>query len=198
MKILAFTDMHGSMKAFNAIKKKSKKAELILCCGDFTIFEIEIEEIIKKLDSLEKPMLIIPGNHEKDSTVEKLCKRTNNLHYINGTYYEDNNILVFGAEGNGFSIRDKHFEKMAKKFKRVHKRNKNKPYILITHAPPYGTRHDLLIDEHCGNKTIRDFIKDTQPLYAFCGHIHENSYTKDTIEDTTTINPGPKGKIIEV
>ena len=38
MKILAFTDMHESLIALNRVKKKSSKADVIVCCGDISIF----------------------------------------------------------------------------------------------------------------------------------------------------------------
>ncbi len=198
MKILAFTDMHGSPKAFQKIKQKSKNADIIICCGDITIFENDLKKIIKRFDSLGKTMLIIPGNHEFPEELEALCKKTKNLHYIEKSYYETDEFIFLGAEGNGFSIEDKTFRKTAKKFRKIIDKNKSKKHILITHAPPFGTRHDLLIDEHCGNKEIKDFIIKAQPAYAFCGHIHENSYTKDTIRKTITMNPGPEGRLIKI
>lgn len=198
MRILAFTDMHGSMKAFKSIKRKSKNVDLILCCGDFTIFELEMEKLLKKFDALKRPFLVIPGNHEMGDEVEDFCKQSRFLHYIDESYYETDNLIVLGAEGNGFAMKDKHFEKVAKRFNKILAKKKTKKVILMTHAPPYGTKHDLLIDEHCGNKSIRDFIKKKQPQYAVCGHIHENAYSKDKIGETITINPGPEGRIIRI
>ncbi len=190
--------MHGSLRAFDDIKRKSRKADLILCCGDFTIFENDMIKILKKFDSLTKRMVIIPGNHETGKSLSEACKKTKNIHFINNSFYEDESLVVLGSEGDGFAIEDKEFRRTAKKFKNILSKKRNKKHILITHAPPYGTKHDLLIDEHCGNKDIRDFIEDSMPLYAFCGHIHENSYTKDTIGQTKTMNPGPTGRVIRI
>lgn len=198
MKVLAFTDMHGSSKAMQSIRAKSKNVDMIFCCGDITIFEQELEKTIKKLDSLQKPVLIIPGNHETPEALEEICEKTKNIHFLDDSFYETREHIILGAEGNGFSTEDKQFKKNAKKFKKILAKRKDKKFILITHAPPYGTNHDLMLENHCGNKDIRKFIEETQPLYAFCGHIHENSYTKDRIKNTLTSNPGPRGRIFNI
>lgn len=198
MKILAFTDIHGSSKAMQIIKTKSKNVDMIFCCGDITIFEQGLGKIIKNLDSLGKPVLIIPGNHETPEALEQECEKTKNIHFLDDSFFETNEYMILGAEGNGFSTEDKQFRKNSKKFKKILDKRKEKKFLLITHAPPYGTKQDLLMENHCGNKDIKKFIKETQPVYAFCGHIHENSYTKDKIGKTITINPGPKGRIINV
>ena len=93
---------------------------------------------------------------------------------------------------------DKHFEKIASGFLKILK-TKNKKYILMTHAPPYDTRLDKLFDEgHCGNKSVRNFIKKSKPLVAFSGHIHENNGKKDKLGRTRLINPGPEGTIVSI
>lgn len=198
MKILCFTDTHGSSEAFNVLKAKSRTADLLLCCGDFTVFERNMKNILNKFSSLGKPILLIPGNHEISSNVRDACDKFKNITYINNSYYADDNMLILGLEGNGFSLRDRQFEKDSKKFLRIIKQHKGKKIILMTHAPPYGTAHDEIYDEHCGNESIRKFIEKVQPDYALCGHIHENNYSKDKIGKTDTLNPGPKGRFIKL
>jgi Icc-related predicted phosphoesterase len=92
---------------------------------------------------------------------------------------------------------DKEFEKTARKFEKRLKPN-DKKYVLMTHAPPYGTKLDALLDGHCGNKSIRGFIQRTKPDYAFSGHIHENEGKRDRLGKTRLINPGPFGMVVSV
>ncbi|MFW5991231.1 MAG: metallophosphoesterase family protein [Candidatus Nanoarchaeia archaeon] len=197
MRVLAFTDMHGSMKAFKAVQRKATKADIILCCGDFTIFSHDLKKILNKFEQLKKPVLIIPGNHELGEDIQEYCEGTKYLYFMDGGLFETDELLILGAEGDGFSTTDSHFKKLSRKFKKLLKKS-SKRYVLMTHAPPFGTKHDLIIDEHCGNKPIRNFIEETQPLYAFCGHIHENQYSKDKIGKTVTVNPGPEGRLFKV
>jgi uncharacterized protein len=204
MKILAFTDMHGSTKAFEKIKKKAKEADIILNCGDFTIFEQRMPFFLKKFDSLKKPMLIVPGNHESEEDLSAACK---NLKYVRCVIDEEaifeadgESIIILAAEGNGFRLKDPRFEDVAKKLKHFLKLkdNKGKKIILMTHAPPYGTTLDRLMDGQTGNKSIRNFIKDIKPVYSFHGHIEENNGATDKIGKTIVVNPGPEGKLVVI
>ena len=45
MKILAFVDLHGSLNALKRLSKqiKSKKPDIIVCAGDISIFENNLE-----------------------------------------------------------------------------------------------------------------------------------------------------------
>ena len=107
--------------------------------------------------------------------------------------------MFLGYGGGGFSQRDKEFEHLAKtKFNDAIKSNKDKKIILVTHAPPYGTKVDLIVGEHCGNKTFRDFIIKNKVDLHICGHLHENFDKKDNLKKTLIVNPGPYGRIIKL
>jgi len=196
MKILGFVDIHGSMKALDIIIKKSAKADVIVGAGDFTIFGQEIGKILKKLDNAGKPVLIIPGNHELAGELKKASSGLKNIHFIHKTRFEFDDYLFLGYEGSGFAMNDLGFKSMEKKFKEFMK--KSKKIILVTHAPPHGTRLDKLMGKHCGNKTIRNFIEENKILLAISGHLHENAGKQDMIKKTLVVNPGPYGKLIKV
>jgi len=197
MRILAFADMHGSEKALREVKNKGERADLVLCCGDLTIFEQNLKRFLRELNRLKKPILIIPGNHETAADMREASSSFANIVFMDGKAFDTEDILFLGAEGNGFGIIDKHFDKLAKRFQKVLKKG-HKESILMTHAPPYKTRLDKLIDGHCGNRSIRNFILKTKPKYAFSGHIHENSGKKDKLGKTIVMNPGPYGTIVKI
>lgn len=198
MKIFAFIDMHGSLTALDKIKHKSANTDIIICGGDFTIFEQGIEHFLKEFDKLGKPFLIIHGNHEDDKVLEHLCKNHKNLIFLHKTHFIKDDILFLGWGGGGFSLRDEEFEKESKKFKELINKNKDKAVVLITHAPPYKTKLDYLSRDHHGNKSIRKFIDDNKIDLVLCGHFHENNEKIDKIGVTTIINPGPYGKMINL
>lgn len=204
MKFLAVSDPHGSKKAFNAIKKKSKKVDYILLAGDFTIFGNNIRKIMKDYDSLDVPVLLIPGNHEIPEEVEAIAAKHDNLFYIDEMLVELGSTMIFAIEGNGFAQKDRHFEAVAKKLiptikKKKKEYGKDFKLILMTHAPVYNTTTDKIWgDEHCGNDSIRKFIMKHKPLISIVGHIHETFGAEDTVGDTKVINPGPEGVVIEL
>jgi Icc-related predicted phosphoesterase len=101
-----------------------------------------------------------------------------------------------GYGGGGFSFIDKKFEKIAKRFKKLIK--KDDKIILVSHAPPYGTKVDMIGREHCGNKSIRKFVDKEKPDLVICGHLHECAGKEDKIGKTRIVNPSYKGKVIEI
>ena len=78
--------------------------------------------------------------------------------------------------------------------------NDEDEFVLLTHAPPYGTELDFKPDHgHVGSKDYREFVEKHQNIkYLFCGHIHEGFEKKDTIGNCKTIDPGPEGEILEI
>ena len=201
MKILAFTDTHGSLSALKRIKSKvnAQKPDLLVCAGDVSLFERGIVGIMRRLDKLNKKIIMVHGNHEDDSTFRKLSKIFKNIIFIHKHHFIQNNVLFLGYGGGGFSIVDKEFEKIANsRFRKLIKNNKDKKIVLVTHGPPYRTRLDKLMQGHCGNRSIRNFIEKNKIDLLICGHLHENFGKEDKIRKTRYINPGPFGKIVEI
>ena len=201
MKILAFTDTHGSLMALKRIEQKVKtqKPDLLVFAGDISIFEHGIFGLMRRLNKLNKKIIIVHGNHEDESTFIKCSKLFKNIIFIHKNYFIENDAIFLGYGGGGFSVVDRQFEKIAKtKFKKIIKNNPDKKIILVTLAPPYKTKLDKLIQGHCGNKSIRHFVEKSKIDLLICGHLHENFGKEDKIKKTKLINPGPFGKIVEV
>jgi len=195
MKVLAFVDLHGSLEGLRTLKEKARKADIIVCAGDITIFEQDIKHILQRINHLGKKVLMIPGNHETETVLKRLCEQHKNIEFIHGRVYEYEDVAFFGYGTGGFSTEDKGFEEAAKK---LEKNWHGKKLVLVTHAPPYKTSLDDISGSSCGNKTIRRFIKKNHPIAAISGHLHENSGKHDVIGMTKVVNPGLFGKFITV
>jgi Icc-related predicted phosphoesterase len=198
MNILAFVDLHGNDKAWKEVKNKSKNADLIVCGGDISIFENNLELLLKELNQLGKTALIIPGNHEDSQDLDILAKKLKNIVNIHKKSYVNGDYLFLGYGGSGFSINDGEFNALSKKFEKEVRKFGNKKTILVTHAPPYKTNIDKIMDESCGNKSIKNFIVKVKPDLVISGHLHENAGKKDSVGKTKVINPGPYGEIIKL
>lgn len=207
MRILFFTDIHGSTRHLNEIVEKSHHADIIVCPGDLTIFENGLDEILKKLNSIGKPVLVIHGNHESEQTMEAVSMRYKNIHFIHELHYIFEDVIFFGYGGGGFSTMDGAFDKAANNFMKEYdklckKENKNLRLILVTHAPPYGTAIDDMGDGrmvwHVGCKNFTAFIRIHQPILAVSGHIHETFEMEEKLGNTLMFNPGPRGRIIDL
>ncbi len=198
MKILAFTDTHLNKTALNKVKEKAlkEKPDLLICCGDLSLFGQGLEKVAHFLNNIAIPTLIIPGNHEIPEEIREICSKNKNLINIHKGVYEINNYTFFGWGTGGFSFREEEFERIAEKFKKSF--DKNKKLIFITHAPIYNTKLDELPFGHRGCKSTRKFIEEVQPILTLCGHFHENFKKQDKIKKTIIINPGQDGTIIKL
>ena len=203
MKILAFTDLHAGVTAYKKIQAKVKKdkPDYIFCLGDFTIFEQNIEAVLRKISELRRPTLIIHGNHETDIIVRKLCKRYPNLTFAHRKTIQLGDYKIVAHGGGGFYgqgrlARDKDFDLFVKE-------NKTKlkgKLILLTHAPPGYTKLDYLdwLEDHAGCASYQAFIKAYKPILALSGHLHENFGVKQKIGKTLICNPGPEGMVFKL
>ena len=201
MNILAFVDLHEQEKEYLALKKKASSADVIVCPGDFTIFEHGLMKWAKKLDALGKPMLLLPGNHEDVVSIKQVCAKSKNLFALHSKAKYIGNVMFVGFGEGGFSSRDERFDRISKKIEvSVAKRRKLHPelkIVFLTHGPPYGNKLDDL-DGHVGCRSYTSFIKKVKPDFAISGHIHENAGKEDKIGVTKLLNPGPSGKIIKI
>jgi Icc-related predicted phosphoesterase len=203
MKFLAISDIHGSKKSLKELKEKSKQVDIVLLAGDFTVFENDIHQILKKINSWKRKTFLIQGNHETPEVVEAVSAKYPYLIYLDERYYIIDNYLFIGIEGNGFTKKDEYFEEVSKEFLPIIKEHRKEfgteaKIILMTHAPPYNTKCDVVAGEHAGNNSIRKFISKSQPDLCVCGHIHESAGNEDFIKKTLVVNAGKKGKIIDL
>jgi uncharacterized protein len=205
MKVLFFIDTHGSQSALRHIKEKAKNADVIVCGGDFTIFENDMVKILEEFNSWNRPVIIIHGNHETASTTQGSCENLKNLHFIHKKYFIIDDLVFYGYGGGGFSTTDSTFTRETELFMLEFRKmcaNHNKKYrlVLVTHAPPFGTQIDYKneYEGHVGNKSITEFILKHQPILAMSGHIHETAGVDEKMNKTRIINPGEKGMLIEL
>lgn len=210
MRILTFTDLHadkqflgskkGNKSNLKIIKEKAlkHKPDIIIDCGDMSLFGQGLDKVAHFLNKLNIKVLTIPGNHESPEQIEEISKKYKNIINLHKRAFEYKGFAFFGWGTGGFAKKEIDFEKVAKKFKKAH--NKKKKLILITHTTIYNTKTDYLGKElgHVGCKSIRDFIEEVQPVLVLCGHLHETFRKKDKIKNTLILNPGSDGMIVEL
>ncbi len=206
MKILAMGDIHGQcQKIFNYLQKN--KVDIIILSGDITHFGPTKlgEEILNEICASNIPTLVIPGNCDQtciygeieNSNAINIHNKTLIIKNIGICGFGGSNITPFNTPLEFAEIQIYHeLEKLMKQIKDQEIR------ILVTHAPPYDTKADILPSgDHVGSESIRRIIEEFQPSLNICGHIHE-AKTIDKIGNTIIINPGESSKgfasIIEI
>jgi Icc-related predicted phosphoesterase len=198
MKVLAFTDIHGSLSYLEEIESKAKSADVLVCCGDLSVFSTGLGKIMQRLDKLGKPLLLIHGNHETEEEMRAISARLKNTYFAHKKLINIDNHLFIGYGGGGFSRSFQGFDSFERQMKRRMGRKVHKKTIFFTHAPPHSTMLDMINDEHSGNESVTSFIRRFSVDYHFSGHFHENSGVVDRIDKTRLMNPGPKGVLIDL
>jgi uncharacterized protein len=194
MKIIAISDLHGDIKPIISYLKDNK-VDLIIIAGDITNFgppELG-EDLLNEISSFGIPVLAIPGNCDPESIHVNIDQsQAINIHARNMII---KNIGICGFGGSNPTPFDTPLEfeeiQIYDEAKKVFNGIENEEITLfITHAPPYGTKTDLLPSgSHVGSKSLRKIIEEMQPTLNICGHIHEARGT-DKIGNTTIVNPG--------
>lgn len=192
MKVLVFGDIHQDWEALKKIV--AKKADYYICLGDPTNLGVGLEEAGQMMSPLKEKLWLVPGNNETPDQIESLSKKHGFIDFHEKVIEENG----FNLAGLGLvtptpfktpgEISEEEFEKALKKFKGLEN------LILFAHNPPKDTELDVLPNGmHVGNQAIKSFLENQQPLYYFCGHIHENEGKVQRIGQTTCFSVGKKG-----
>ncbi|HTX61546.1 MAG TPA: metallophosphoesterase, partial [Methanobacterium sp.] len=149
------------------------------------------------ISSFNIPVLAIPGNCDPETIHSKIeNSRAVNIHGKTITI-KDIGICGFGGSNPTPFDTPLEFEEVQiyeEASKLVKDISRDKISLLVTHAPPYGTKTDLLPSgKHAGSTSIRKLIEEYQPMLNICGHIHE-SRGMDKIGRTKIVNPGELSK----
>lgn len=194
MKILAVSDLHGKyQKLLNYLKKNH--VDLVILAGDITNFgPAELgEEILNEISSFGAPVLTIPGNCDPAGIYGKIDN--SNAINIHGRSVVIKNIGICGFGGSNPTpfntpLEFEEFQIYDEAKKAMEEIKDQKVTLFVTHAPPQGTKADLIPSgAHVGSEAIRQVIEEFQPSLNICGHIHEARAT-DEIGNTKVVNPG--------
>jgi len=198
MKILAVSDIHGKYTKITEYIQKNP-VDLIVLTGDITDFgppELA-EEILNEIGSFNIPVLAIPGNCDPVNLYSNIDNsKAINIH---GRSVTIKNIGICGFGGSNPTpfntpLEFDEVEIYDEARKAMEQIKNHKITLLVTHAPPLGTKTDLLPSgEHVGSESIKRVIEEFQPDLNVCGHIHESMGT-DKIGETQVVNPGMLSK----
>lgn len=84
MRLLAFVDLHGDAAILKKLVKRAQKDDIdvVVCAGDFTVFESQMHYMLKKLEKIGKKVVMVPGNHEMPEVLREALKRYKNFVYL--------------------------------------------------------------------------------------------------------------------
>ncbi|MDI6884019.1 MAG: metallophosphoesterase family protein [Hadesarchaea archaeon] len=197
MKILAVADFHGASNAENNLSKFIERGcDCLVLIGDLTDFgppEVA-ESILERVKAAGVPTFVVPGNCDPKQILQVLDKYGVNLH---GKCEKVGDIAFIGLGGSNLTPFNTPFELTEVEIQEelaAARCNIENRLVLITHAPPYGTKVDQTRGGiHVGSKSIRQYIEQKQPLVSLCGHVHE-ARGVDELGRTLIVNPGQISK----
>jgi Icc-related predicted phosphoesterase len=200
LKILAAGDIHGDVGLAKKLAEKAKKekVDLVVLCGDLTQADQSTENLIGPFKKLNEKVLLIPGNHEPNATVDFLAEAydVKNIHGYSVKYKD---VGIFGAGGANIGIhqlQEKEIYDLLKKgFGKVRYLDKK---IMVTHVHPTGTKMEKFTKFFPGSSGVKKALEKFQPDILFCSHVHEAEGIEEKVGKTRVINVGRKGKIIEI
>jgi len=194
MVIVSITDIHGRQNIDRPTTRVLAESDLLVITGDITQFggEADARPIIEAIQNINANLICIPGNCDQLSVNKYLTSLGLNLH---GATKMIDGLTFYGLGGSSATpfgtpqeYGDNIIREVLAKFK---KDPAGRFHILVSHAPPHGTKVDqTMLGVHAGSKIVRGFIDDFQPDLCLCGHIHE-AIGSDQIGKTLVINPGP-------
>jgi len=201
MKILAAGDLHGDVRAAKKLAERAQKenVDLVVLSGDLTYGETSTVGLIGPFKKAKQKVVIIPGNHESPATTSALAEiyGVTDLH---GYSMKVEDVGIFGAGSANIGIfqldETEIFELLSKGFNKI-KNTKKK--IMVTHChPEYSLMSQISSKWVPGSKGVSKAIRELKPDIAICSHSHEAEGIEEKMGNTTVINVGKKGKIIEV
>ncbi len=198
MKFLVFTDVHEDKQAIKTLLKRAKEDDIdfIICSGDLSTFGRGLRYVLKKFNAIGKKFYVLPGNHEEGENFDAIVSEYENCINFHKKAINLGKYIMLGYGGDGFSIHDPEFRKIARGW---YGKYNGKKILLVTHGPPADTKLDALTeDRHVGNMDYRKFIERIKPKLALSGHLHETFDAVDKIGRTKLLNPGPSGRVIEL
>ena len=102
MRILTFVDLHADKAALKELEKAAEGADILVCAGDISIFENHLESTLERLNSLDKPVLMIHGNHENPEVMEKACSARKNIIFMHRhTLVKDDILFILNRFSYG-------------------------------------------------------------------------------------------------
>ena len=197
MKLLIFSDIHTDKAALERLMEI--EADYYFAAGDLATFGRGLDQLGPVLAKRAERMYVLPGNHESEDDIARFCERFG-FHTFHG---QTMNIDGYNVAGLGYSnptpFNTPGEYSEAELIARLGKFQGLEPLVLICHCPPKGTRLDRAGEgQHFGSTAVREFIDRNQPVYFYCGHIHEAAGSEDTIGKTRGWNVGKRGQILEL
>ena len=198
MRIIAFTDIHGSFDTVEGILRREKDFDVVVIGGDLTTYgtSSQAEMAIRRFQAFGKPVLLVAGNMDPAPVEDAIVRMDVS---IDGRGVVLGEVGFFGVSAAPFSplntpneiSEDEIRARADRGWKDVEPARWK---IFVPHSPPKDTRLDRIYSGlHVGSTAVREFTLQNAPDVMICGHIHE-ARGRDSLGETSLVNCGQAGK----
>jgi Icc-related predicted phosphoesterase len=201
LRILSAGDLHGDVAQVRKLADLAEKenVDLVILCGDLTLFDKTVDNMIGPFLAKHKKVLFIPGNHDSFATADFLAE-VYPIKNIHGYSVKYGSVGIFGCGGANIgpitTVSDKEtYDLLKQGFDRIKELSKK---IMVTHVHPSESKMERFSKYVPGSDGVRKAIDKFKPDILLCSHVHEAEGIEEVIGKTRVINVGRAGKIIEI
>ncbi|MGD8325336.1 MAG: metallophosphoesterase [Sphingomonadales bacterium] len=193
MRILAISDLHLSSKAASTLVEAAEHADVVVIAGDFAQKGRGLEDYMRRLFAINTPTVVVPGNHEKLSALQKACCGWEAAHVLHGSSWTIDGQTFFGL---GYEFPRCCYDEWNQYLDEAKAAEMLKACpdnaVLITHVPAFGIGDKQRDGTHEGSEALRLFLERNQIRLHLCGHIHFAWGSGGPIGTCWSQNLGPK------
>jgi len=192
MRILATSDLHCDLAATRAIVGAAGQADVVVVAGDLATKGQGAMTLLDLLKTIPRPVIIVPGNHDRLAELRSFCAGWRNGHVLHGDGLRLQSIPFFGL-GAEVSRSNDEVWNFAMSEGQAARALADCPAgaVLITHTPPKGLCDRQQDGRHDGSTAVLEVIKTKAPRLHLCGHIHAAFGQAEKVGDCTVHNLGP-------
>jgi Icc-related predicted phosphoesterase len=199
MKLLVFSDLHRDKGAATRIVQLAQGADVVIGAGDFANARTGVSTCIDILKAIQIPAVLVPGNNESYDELVAACANWQSVRVLHGTGVEIDGVPFFGI-GGGIPVTP--FGAWSYDFSEAEAehllRDCPTGAVLVSHSPPKGAVDVTASGQSLGSSTVRDAVIRLKPPLVVCGHIHASAGKRAQLGNTTIINAGPGGALLDL
>lgn len=192
MRILAFSDLHRNHRAAMRIVAAAGEADVVVGAGDFATHGVGVADTIDILKAIERPVILVPGNHESLEDLAAACRDWPHAHILHGGGRVIDGVPFFGVgyEAPRSSL-DAWNMALSEEGAAHMLHDCGVGGVLVTHAPPYGVADVQRDGSHAGARAFRRLLEKRPQRLHLCGHIHHAWGMVGQVRSCLVQNLGP-------
>ncbi|TWU55739.1 metallophosphoesterase family protein [Rubripirellula reticaptiva] len=199
MKILCFSDLHCDRDAATKLVSLAADVDVVIGAGDFANRHKGLSDTLDILCQIDKPAVLVPGNGETADELRQATKSWRSATVLHGNGCEIDDVSYWGV-GGGIPVTP--FGDWSYDFDETQAgallSGCPDHAILVVHSPPIDTVDHDSSGRIRGSQAIRDTVMAKNPRLVVCGHIHSDWGNRVTLGQTTILNAGPSGIVIDL